>query len=575
MTRISYGLLLIFIFITLSPNLAAWKDSSIDIFIVNLVCVVSLLAIFQKIGIGLVLLAPIAITSPLEIFYISIYGHPSDAHLLGVLGETNIEESTELLSGINPLYIAAALLPPLIFFIIIKKSFKENWQFSKKTRFSALVTGTLVIMLFAIPETLRVSAQGISDTPDSMIMGNQGASLTSARLESSYPTGLPFRITSFMNQRNGLRQAQHVLESFRFNAKQNPTTTDRQIHVLVIGETGRPDHWELNGYSRQTTPRLSAMHDVTSLTNVTTGWAWTRMSVPVMITRKPANNTSAFFSEKSLVSAFREAGFKTYWLSVQGPLGVHESSIALHAHEADETHFLNNADYRGSGSYDGALLAPLSKVLAKNEPKQLIVLHTLGGHYNYADRYPNNFNVFKPSLTGISNANMYDRTQKELMNNSYDNSILYTDYLLAEVINRLKAIDAQSTLLYTADHGENLFDGDCDKSGHGHGTEYDFRVASLWWNSEKYTQAQPRKTAYIKERKDSPLTTEHVFHTMLDAANIHYPHENMSQSLISDYWKPHARWTQGELFGGGLDFDTAPRDSVCKKLLPSTPVLIH
>jgi glucan phosphoethanolaminetransferase (alkaline phosphatase superfamily) len=575
MTKTSYGLLLAFTFLILSPNLAAWKDISIDIIIVNLVFIILLLSFFKKIGIGLTLFLPTVLLAPFEVFYINIYGHQSDAHLLGVLGETNLNESTELLNGINTLKIIAALFPTLLFVMIIRKAFKENWQFPKRQRRWALATGASVIMLFAIPEAFSVSATGMSNTPDIMIMGNQGASLTSTRLENSYPAGLPFRIMSFINQRNGLREAQQVIADFKFNAKQIPETVERQIHILVIGETGRPDHWQLNGYPRQTTPRLAAMDDVTSLTNVTTGWAWTRMSVPVMITRKPANNTSAFFAERSLVSAFREAGFKTYWLSVQGPLGLHESSIALHAHEADETHFLNNADYRGSGSYDGALLAPLNKVLEKNEPKQLIVLHTLGSHYNYADRYPNNFNIFKPSLTGIQNANMYDRTQKELMNNSYDNSILYTDYFLAEVINRLKATDAQTTLLYTADHGENLFDGECDKSGHGHGTEYDFRVASLWWNSTKYTQAQPEKVAHIHEHKDSPLTTEHVFHTMLDVANIHYPEENMSSSVANASWKPRLRWTQGELFNGGLDFDTAPRNSVCKKLLPTTPIVIH
>ncbi len=575
MKKTAHLLVLIFVFLAIFPNIFAWKDNSTDLLLMNLVMVIAFLAIFQKIWISLALLLPIVALTPLEILYIHLYGHPSDAHLLGILGETNKKESAELLHGINSLLIISLLLPTLLGSVIVYKAFKEKWQFLKQQRRWALATGTTVILLFAIPEVLSVSAIGMSDTPDAMIMGNKNASFTSTRLEGSYPAGLPFRVMSFISQRNGLREAQQKISGFKFNAKQIPETSERQIHVLVIGETGRPDHWQLNGYSRHTTPRLAAMDDVTSLTNVTTGWAWTRMSVPVMITRKPANNTSAFFAEKSLVSAFHEAGFKTYWLSVQGPLGLHESSIALHAHEADETQFLNNADYRGSGAYDGNLLEPLNEVLAKNEPKQLIVLHTLGSHYNYADRYPAEFNVFTPSLTDITNDNMYDKTQKEFMNNSYDNSVLYTDYILAEIISRLKTTNAQATLLYTADHGENLFDGDCDKSGHGQGTEYDFRVASLWWNSNQYSQAQPDKVARIHERKDAPLTTEHVFHTMLNLANIHYPDENMSRSLASASWKPNSRWTQGDFLSGGLDFDTAPRDTACKKLQPKTPVIVH
>jgi hypothetical protein len=111
-----------------------------------------------------------------------------------------------------------------------------------------------------------------------------------------------------------------------------------------------------------------------------------------------------------------------------------------------------------------------------------------------------------------------------------------------------------------------LFDGECDKSGHGHDTERDFRVASIWWNSASYEQAQPKKAAFVRERRAAPLTTENVFHTMLDAANIHYEGEDMTRSLLSDSWKPHPRWTQT-----GLDFDTAARDPVCKTLIASAP----
>ncbi|SEA47377.1 MAG: sulfatase-like hydrolase/transferase [Candidatus Thiothrix putei] len=564
----AYILIITVIFFILMPNTFWWKYLSADIFLVNIIVVVFLLATFKKLWVGLTFLLPLLAIVPFELFYINTYGRPSDAHIFGVLAETNVTESGEFLIGVNPWLILGLLTPILVVIFIIKKSFKENWLWNNKQRRLTLILGWLVAGIFILPETLSESVAGLPVNNDSLIMGNQETSLASASLENSYPIGIPFRINSFINQSRGLKQAQAIVNDFKFNATQNPVMAGRQIHVLVIGETGRPDHWQLNGYTRPTNPQLSNIPDVISLTNVISGWAWTRMAVPIMITRKPASTTTAFFNEKSLVSAYREAGFKTYWLSTQGPLGVHESSIALHAHEAHETKFLNKVDYRGSGAHDGVLLQPLQDILEKNELKQLIVLHTLGGHYNYADRHPPEFNVFTPSLTGFNGANMYDRTQKTLMVNSYDNSIVYTDYFLAEVIQRLKATRSPATLLYSADHGENLFDNECDKSGHGHGTEYDFRVASLWWNSAEYADLQPEKVAYIRTRQDMPLTTEHTFYTMLDAANIEYPVKDKRKSILSSTWLSHPRWTQGDMMSLGLDFDTSPRDAVCKQLLP-------
>jgi glucan phosphoethanolaminetransferase (alkaline phosphatase superfamily) len=285
------------------------------------------------------------------------------------------------------------------------------------------------------------------------------------------------------------------------------------------------------------------------------------MSVPVILTRKSPKDNRAFFPEKSLIAAFREVGFKTYWLSTQSPLGPHDSSIALHAREAEHSRFLNPTDYRGAGVHDGALLEPLSDILARDEPRQLIVLHTLGSHFNYADRYPDGFDKFQPSQTGELAPSLHDRSQKEAMNNSYDNSVYYTDWLLSEIIARLRATDSRATLLYVADHGENLFDGECTKSGHGHSTEFDFRVASIWWNSPQYSKDRPDSVALVGERRDAALSTSHVFHTMLDAADIHYPGQDLSRSILNSDWIRRPRPVQG-----GYDFDSTPRDPVCLSL---------
>ena len=537
----------------------------------NLVFTMVAFALSARLWIGALLLMPLAMLAPIEVFYIHTYGHPSDAHLLGILSETNFGEASDYLRGVGGLALGAAVIALAAGVLIVRALYLSKCKSPNRIRVWVLLGGGLASALLAFQSMPWGSAEA-ADTMDAAsisemdvaVMGGE-PSRSIRELANSYPLGLPFRMAAYMEQRAGLEKAQEALRDFRFGAYQAERSHKRQIHVLVIGETGRPDRWQLNGYARPTTPLLANMDGVVSFSDVVSGWAWTRMSVPVLLTRKPNRDANAFFAEKSLISAFREAGFKTYWFSTQSPLGKHDSSVALHAHEADEVHYINPARFSGKGVHDGALLAPLDQVLARDEPRQLIVLHTLGSHFNYSNRYPEAFDVFRPSLKGRMDASLHDKTQKLALTNSYDNSILYTDYFLAEVIERVNNTRSAATLLYAADHGENLFDGDCDKSGHGHGTERDFRVASIWWNSKAYEEAWPDKVGWVRKRHNEAISTGHIFHSMLDSAHIRLPGQSASRSLLSEEWAPSERWTQG-----GLDFDNSVREPICMTLTASS-----
>jgi glucan phosphoethanolaminetransferase (alkaline phosphatase superfamily) len=305
---------------------------------------------------------------------------------------------------------------------------------------------------------------------------------------------------------------------------------------------------------------LASIPGVVSFKDMISPWAWTRMSVPVIISRKTAADHSYFFNEKSLVAAFAEAGFRTYWLSTQSPLGVHDSSVALHASEADEVQYLNPVGYKKEGFYDAVLLDAFQRVLARKEQKQLIVLHTLGSHFSYTDRYPPEFDRFLPSGKG-QKIGMHDRANRELLNNAYDNTVLYTDFVVSGLIKQLQSQQAIASLLLVADHGENIFDGNCDKSGHGHNTEFDYRVGALWWGSELFSKQFPQKTQQLNKAAQLPLLTSQTFHTMLQLADIHYPSQQTAISFADPAFRPQSRklWT-------GIDFDRAAKSGQCRIL---------
>jgi glucan phosphoethanolaminetransferase (alkaline phosphatase superfamily) len=574
-TPVGICLLSLLIFVVISPNLVWFVAEGVtknvlqERLLPGLATVGVLLSITRRLWVGALFIAPWAILASFESYYIFDFGKYSDAHLIGIISEADLAEASNFITGLFALLGGVALFTGCLVIAFIYLAFSRRWSWNGRERYWVLCA---CIFALCLPEIAKLNGPSRSlPIPEVLAARQFGAELADDHVPELfdyllpvYPIGVLGRWYTYAEQRRALFDAKKKLADFQFGAIQEDSSDKRQIYVLVIGESGRPDHWQLNGYSKETTPLLVGIERVVSFRNAFSAWAWTRMSVPLMITRKSALDNNQFFQERSFITAFREAGFKTYWFSTQSPLGPHDSSIALHAAESHVTKFLNPLDYKSAGIVDGALLAPLDGVLDRGEPKVLIVLHTLGGHFNYADRYPEEFDKFQPSLKGVKGASLHKPAMKVEFNNSYDNSVLYLDYFLAEVIRRLTSLDVVASMFYMADHGENLFDGLCDKAGHGRGNEYDFRTPALWWSSVEYEKVHPAKVNAIKTRVDSPIATTDIFHSMLDSANIRYPDENLSRSLFSSRWKTSPRITQDK-----IDFDLAARDETCKKLLPT------
>lgn len=548
------------------PNLALLYvgSQSLQSFVLGCAGCALLLFIFQRVWLGLLLCLPWVVLAPLETYYVANFDKASDSHVIGIIVETNLEEVLAFLGSHAFLLGTALLLSAFGASLSLVVARRKGWMWDSKVRYCALVVCLIVL---AIPWFGELAQHGDSGTTrtagdDENVIGEDARIAALMDFSVSYPLGLIPRSVEFLRYRQMLSTLHERLANFKFNAHSHGQTGEKQIFVLVIGETGRPDRWQLNGYHRATTPKLAAMENVISFMDMVSPWSWTRMSVPVILTRKPATERRPFFGEPSLISAFREAGFKTYWLSTQSPLGRHDSSIALHAHEANDVRYLNPVDYSKKGVFDGSLLGPMSEILRREESRQLIVLHTLGSHYNYSHRHPLEFEKFSPSLQNVPLPPIQDRSLRGEMSNSYDNSVLYTDYFLSQVIDRLKATQRQAMMFYVADHGENIFDGQCGLSGHGHDTERDFRVASLAWYSDSYASRFPGKINHAFRLKNSPLMTDMVFHSMLDAADITYPAENLSKSVFSERWTSERR-----VLSSGIDFDHSSREPLCQTVI--------
>ncbi|MFC3375716.1 phosphoethanolamine transferase [Rugamonas sp. CCM 8940] len=388
---------------------------------------------------------------------------------------------------------------------------------------------------------------------------------------SAWPFGLMVRGVDFYKERRYLAELGQRSSSFTFKAHQPQANRDPELVVMVIGESSRYDRWSLNGYARETNPLLKREANLVTLPDVITAVSATRLSVPVMISRKPSmQSLKDGFSEKSFLTAYKEAGFKTYWLSNQISFGQFDTPVSVFAKEADVIQFLNLGGFTNNSNFDQILLDPLKNALADPAPKKLIVLHSLGSHWNYSQRYPQAFDKWQPSLYGVDKPVYTDTKIKPQLNNSYDSSILYTDWFLSQVIGQLKDSGQLASMMYVADHGQTLYDGSCNLAFHGHNTQFEFHVPALVWYSDQYREHYPDKVKQLLRHRKARLATENVFHTLLDLGDIDYDGERPEWSFVNKQFKQHKRYVDSY---GWTNYDNATIKGDCREVIDKSKPL--
>jgi len=310
-------------------------------------------------------------------------------------------------------------------------------------------------------------------------------------------------------------KARERAKSFHFGAKRASEPAEQEMYVLVIGESARRHNWSLYGYPRQTNPRLSKMDNLVVFRDVATQVAQTQVSVPLILTRGTIEDPRRASTEKSIVSVFSEVGFKTYWLSTQ----QRETAMASISHFTSEADLVRFFDHR----YDMSIVDTIKEIVENKGPgekKMFFVAHTLGSHFNLTSRYPPQFSIFPDGRSdSLVPKDSSGSGQAELIG-AYDNTILYTDHVLAELIGILKQRPGIKALLYVPDHGDNLRDDERDLFGHAHGNEYDVPIPMLFWYSDEYARKFPEKVENARKHATRLLSTRNVFYSMTDVSGI-------------------------------------------------------
>lgn len=320
--------------------------------------------------------------------------------------------------------------------------------------------------------------------------------------------------------------------------------TKKHTFVFIISESQNKLHFSLYGYNKKTTPYLDSIKDELYVFNdVFSPSVHTNSSVEKMITFSDNHNRAKGYSSGDIIRFFQNAGFYTYWLSNQYFIGEHESLYSAIAYRADKAIFLNkiSGHFLETKNHDSALIDVFKNALNDKHKNKFIVLHLMGSHTPYNQRYPKNFGSFNYKV-GLNDIMGGLSKQKEIA--TYDNSIQFTDYVLKNIIELLKNEKSQSYLLFLSDHGVDVYDTNSNKTyprNISTITRSMVQIPFFIWFSDSYKISYPHIIDRVKVSLNRPYQTDMVDHTLLDLSMLKHDIFNTSDSIISNNFIPKKR----------------------------------
>lgn len=474
------------------------------------------LTLSRKTGRTMIILFPVLFLGAFQMVLTYLYGRgPIAVDMWLNLVTTNAGEVNELLSQLLPaiVWVVVIYIPTLtIAAMQWAKHQTIDEAFIRVQRFPALCSAAVALI------ATFVLAAFTPYTPTNDLFPINAISnfgLAVERLEAS----------------NGYKEAS---KDFRYDAHCTFTDDDPETVVLVIGETSRADNWQLYGYHRPTNPVLSKTEGLTVFTDYMSQSNTTHKSVPILLSLADAEDYTILYRTKGIMQAFREAGYHTAFISNQQR---NHSFIDFLGEQADYCLFLHDSLSRNADDIE--LLKPLRQQIKQNRGKRtFIVLHTYGSHFSYADRYPKAMRHFTPDHYDGAKA----KYRLQLVN-AYDNTIVHTDFLIGKVISTLSSEGGSAAMLFTSDHGEDIFDDQRHLFLHASPfpSYYQLHVPLIAWTSPTYRIRHAEIAQSLISNSHKQAESNSVFHTLLSLGGVATQYRNDSLSLASPAYTPHRR----------------------------------
>ncbi len=455
----------------------------------------------------------IVVSSSIALYFIQAYGVMIDPSMIENVAETDIREIRDLLNpGIFTFVILTGLLPALVIarIRIVYKGFIRQLALNLLNIAASLVVAAII--LFSCYE-------------DYASLSQNHRYLRSMLVPSSYLHST----AAYFGKR--LKATGPLIPVGADAAKAVSWTMHRRrsVTILVIGETARAKNFGLYGYTRDTTPQL-ARENIIAFENFHACGTSTAISLPCMfsvLTRAGFGKAKAL-SRENILDVIARSGMRVIWRdNNSGCKGVCDrvEYKDLSRHEGCD----------GGECYDEILLEGLEVIIDRAERDLFIVLHQKGSHGPaYYKRVPEAFRRFTP----VCNDGELKNCPGSDIVNAYDNTILYTDHVLARIIGLLQNRESRydTALLYVSDHGESLG----EKNLYLHGTPYllapeeQIHIPFLLWLSPAYAEDFGIDAQCLRQKTAEPYSHDNLFHSLLGMLDIATADYKKSLDIFAD-----------------------------------------
>jgi lipid A ethanolaminephosphotransferase len=428
-------------------------------------------------------------------YFADSYGVIIDKDMLINAAETNITEAAGLMSWRALIYFAALFAVPVFFLY----KFKVTPQPAlKRISYHSAVT---LFALVAIAVTFFAS----SAFSASFFREQKQIRVYSSPLSALY--------AAYQIANRVIFSSPQLFTRVGDDAVTSPPSDYPELVILVVGETARADRFALNGYSKNTNPLLSK-ENIVSFTNASACGTSTAISVPCMfsVDGKDKFDLSKFKSKENVLDLLAKVGVSVLWRDNNSSSKGVADRVAYEDFTTPKNNPVCDPECRDIGMLKG-----LDEYISKQKKGDIIiVLHQMGSHGpSYHERVPEAFQKFKP----VCKTNQLDKCTKEEISNAYDNTILYTDYFLSEVIKFLKKYDDrfETSMFYVSDHGESLG----EYGMYLHGMPYSLapkgvtNVPIILWFGKELIKAHNLDIDLLKRKRDKAISHDEVVHSLL------------------------------------------------------------
>ena len=459
-----------------------------------------------------------------KLFFYYTFGTKPSASAIFVIFETNATEASEFFSNYFDLSIISIIILSFLVFV-----FLLIWLFKKPKVFQFLQLKKLSLLFKSVIILLIIIS---------------GYFLNRSFSEQSIILTLAHSIQEYNTAKNYYKE--HLAKPENEAVKIIYQSEAPQVGVVIIGESTSRWHMGLYGYNRKTNPLLSKMKEELYVFNdVIAPEVMTIRSLEKVLTLSNYKNPKAD-NNFSVIQLANAAGFETFWISNQQPVGFTESTPTIIATAAKHKQFLATDSYMYS-IYDEALIPEIKNALNTEGIRKLIFVHLIGTHRAYNKRYPYEFDYFE----GINARTKFKTDYSKVKVNEYDNAVRYNDFVISEIINLVKEQQKNSFVVYFSDHGDDVFDTQDFVGHHTHkGSKPMFDIPFLSWFSKDYL-ASNKRIDTLKGYSKRKYNAEDFIYSFSDIIDVEFESFDATKSIFNSNFKEQKR-----LIKDSLDYDT-------------------